>query len=380
MKKIRNLTKAFFVNSSREFAVPFWTIIFPTLFFVLFVGIFENIGTSENLDLKVGIYYEEPLQGVIKTTFDDVFSPSDSNDIPFQVVEYDSFEKGLQNLKNSEISAFVVFPENFNLLNLKLFIETTEVPDIKVYYTNDSASMYAKDIFEVFIDEINIMMYTRGEEVKLTVNEEIIGIKQSEPYRYRDFLFPAIILMSVLTVAVFNMPFDFSYYVEKGVFKRLNSTPIKGNEYFFSFLLSHLILLLISLIVLYIEAYLFDVSSYIYKPGFIAYSGFSILVILSVGLLLSSFYKNMGSAEAISQVIYQATIFLSGFYFEVTNTPWFIRWYVYFNPATYLVDGLRKLMTGNVLVPVNIIVPVIWMMASILIFSMSYKGMVYREK
>jgi ABC-2 type transport system permease protein len=176
------------------------------------------------------------------------------------------------------------------------------------------------------------------------------------------------------------MPFDFSYYVEKGVFKRLNSTPIRGNEYFFSFLLSHLILLLLSLIVLYIEAYLFDVSPDIYNPEFIAYSGFSILVILSVGLLLSSLYKNMGSAEAISQVIYQATIFLSGFYFEVTNTPWFIRWYVYFNPVTYLVDGMRKLMTGNVLVPVNIIVPVIWMMASILIFSMSYKGMVYCEK
>ncbi|WP_255396814.1 ABC transporter permease [Petrotoga sibirica] len=111
-----------------------------------------------------------------------------------------------------------------------------------------------------------------------------------------------------------------------------------------------------------------------------AYSGFSIMVIISVGLLLSSLYKNMVSAEAISQIIYQATIFLSGFYFEVTNTPWFIRWYVYFNPVTYLVDGMRKLMTGKVLVPVNIIVPVIWMLASILIFSMSYKGMVYREK
>lgn len=105
------------------------------------------------------------------------------------------------------------------------------------------------------------------------------------------------------------------------------------------------------------------------------------MVILSVGgLFLSSLYKNMGAAGAISQIIYQATIFLSGFYFDVTNSPWIIRWYVYFNPVTYLVDGMRKIMLGSSIALVNILIPVIWMISSILIFSLTFKRMIYNEK
>ncbi|MFA6639875.1 MAG: hypothetical protein WCS23_05015, partial [Defluviitoga tunisiensis] len=106
MKKIINLTKVFFINSSREFAVPFWTIIFPSLFFILFISIFENIGNVENMDFKIGIYYEQPLQGIVKNVFDEIFS-SQNNNNPFEIIEYDSFEKGLDNLKKSKINAFV---------------------------------------------------------------------------------------------------------------------------------------------------------------------------------------------------------------------------------------------------------------------------------
>lgn len=379
MKKIINLTKVFFINSSREFAVPFWTIIFPSLFFILFISIFENIGNVENMDFKIGIYYQQPLQGIVKNVFDEIFS-SQNNNNPFEIIEYDSFEKGLDNLKKSKINAFVIFPQNFNLLNIKFFINELEVPALKVYYTNENTSLYAKNIFDVLIDEINVRINTKGEVMPLTIKEEILGIEQSEPYRYRDYLFPAIILMSILTVAVFNMPFDFSFNVEKGIFKKLSSSPITSNGFFVSFLLSHIILLIISLFVLYIEAYLFNVSPYIYKLNFISYALFSIMVILSVGLFLSSLYKNMGAAGAISQIIYQATIFLSGFYFDVTNSPWIIRWYVYFNPVTYLVDGMRKIMLGSSIALVNILIPVIWMISSILIFSLTFKRMIYNEK
>lgn len=380
MKKIINLTKAFFVNSSREFAIPFWTIIFPTLFFILFVNIFENIGNPDNIDFTIGVYYEQPLEGIVKTTFEGIFSSETSNNIPFKIQEYSNFNEGLEHLKKSNINAFVVFPENFNLLNFKFFQSSLTVPNLQVYYTNDNASLYAKDIFKVFIDEVNIMIHTREEEVNLIIKEEILGIEDKQPFRYRDFLFPAIILMSVLTVAVFNIPFEISYNLEKGIFKKLGTSPIKGNEYFLSFLLSHIILLLISLVILFFEGYLFGVNSYIYKPAFIFYTFFSILVILSVGLFLSTLYKDMSSAGAVSQIIYQATIFLSGLYFEVTNTPWIIRWYVYFNPVTYLVDGMRKIMTNTALLPANILVPVVWMIASVLIFSLNYKGMIYGEK
>ncbi len=115
----------------------------------------------------------------------------------------------------------MIFPQNFNLLNIKFFINELEVPALKVYYTNENTSLYAKNIFDVFIDEINVRINTKGEVMPLTIKEEILGIEQSEPYRYRDYLFPAIILMSILTVAVFNMPFDFSFNVEKGIFKKI---------------------------------------------------------------------------------------------------------------------------------------------------------------
>jgi len=41
---------------------------------------------------------------------------------------------------------------------------------------------------------------------------------------------------------------------------------------------------------------------------------------------------------------------------------------------------MRKIMLGSSIALVNILIPVIWMISSILIFSLTFKRMIYNEK
>lgn len=68
--KIKELFTAYTKDSFRQFETVFWAIVFPSLFFIFFVSIFENAFNQENdFNLKAGIYYEKPLTGINKMTF-----------------------------------------------------------------------------------------------------------------------------------------------------------------------------------------------------------------------------------------------------------------------------------------------------------------------
>lgn len=375
--KVFALTKSMILDNFRQFEIVFWSIVFPAIFFLFFNALFGEIQNENvSMKLKVGIYYEENLTGVAGQIFEDTFKGiSDANVIRF--LDLKSKEEGINLIKEKKIDSFIVFPKNFNTLNLGMVFNLVEVPPIELYYYPGSDSILSKNIFKSIVDEMNIRILNKGREFKINSSEKAINLKKS--LKYKDFLFPGILMMSILTISIFNMPIGIITDVENGIIKKLNTTPIKSYHYFFAFGMSNFLVLILSIVLFYFEAYFLKVTNEIYSIRFILFLIYSSITALSFGLLFSSFFKKISTISVVSNIVYQMTIFLSGLYFSVKTTPWFIRWYVYFNPATYLVDGMRNLLEGKTVGGINYLIPAIWFVIGLVIFSINYKRMMKYE-
>ncbi|MDO7975676.1 ABC transporter permease [Oceanotoga teriensis] len=371
------LTSAMIKDNFRQFDSVFWTIIFPSIFLLFFISIFGNVqNNEENIEFKVGIYYENQDIGILKNILNNVFEDEEFKKT-FKISKYENFEKSLEDLKEYNIDIIAYFPEDINKVNF--FNLNDDKPIIKIYRTQKSYSKITSEVFSSVLNEINLRFNTMGRELNIETDYIYLNTN-NEGFVYEDFIFPGILMMAILTVSIFNLPLNFVDYKNRGIIKRVFVTPLKMSHYFYSFLISNFSILFLAIILLYFEASFLNISTLIFNYKFIFFLLYCCITALSFGLIIASFFRRIGTASSVSNIVYFITIFLSGLYFPTKEITSFVRWYVYINPATYMVDGLRNILSGDSIGIINIIVPAIWFLIGLILFSFNFKRVMSDEK
>ncbi|MDN5341764.1 MAG: type transport system permease protein [Oceanotoga sp.] len=371
------LTSAMIKDNFRQFDSVFWTIIFPSIFLLFFISIFGNVqNNEENIEFKVGIYYENQDIGILKNILNNVFEDEEFKKT-FKISKYENFEKSLEDLKEYNIDIIAYFPEDINKVNF--FNLNDDKPIIKIYRTQKSYSKITSEVFSSVLNEINLRFNTIGRELNIETDYIYLNTND-EGFVYEDFIFPGILMMAILTVSIFNLPLNFVDYKNRGIIKRVFVTPLKMSHYFYSFLISNFSILFLAIILLYFEASFLNISTLIFNYKFIFFLLYCCITALSFGLIIASFFRRIGTASSVSNIVYFITIFLSGLYFPTKEITSFVRWYVYINPATYMVDGLRNILSGDSIGIINIIVPAIWFLIGLILFSFNFKRVMSDEK
>ncbi|SHE78961.1 ABC-2 type transport system permease protein [Marinitoga hydrogenitolerans DSM 16785] len=376
MRKIFLLSFYQFKNDIREFDGFFWSFIFPLILFILLVSISGNISNTENIDIKdfnVGIVYEKDLIGFSKMIIENSFEH-----IPFKIKEIDNLDIALNKLKEKKINAVLFFPGDFSIkLNTSLLGLKKDTANINLYYIEGrSNSKITKEILNTFLEYINIEILKRIKKVEPVNVKKVSITSEKADFSYKDFVFPGILILSIMSVGFFNIPYNLLFSKEKGINKRLLITPIKGTTYSFALIISSYIMALISSVFVVVEGMLLKVSNKFFTLDFILFYFFSIIVIFSFGLLFTTISRKITTVMAVLNVVFQISMFLGGLYFPVFNVPWVIKWIVYINPITYLVEGLRRIIGFNIAPFSNMwiyLVPLFWLIISLLVFSINYK-------
>lgn len=371
------LTSAMIKDNFRQFDSVFWTIIFPSIFLLFFISIFGNVqNNEENIEFKVGIYYENQDIGILKNILNNVFEDEEFKKT-FKISKYENFEKSLEDLKEYNIDIIAYFPEDINKVNF--FNLNDDKPIIKIYRTQKNYSKITSEVFSSVLNEINLRFNTMGRELNIETDYIYLNTND-EGFVYEDFIFPGILMMAILTVSIFNLPLNFVDYKNRGIIKRVFVTPLKMSHYFYSFLISNFSILFLAIVLLYFEASFLNISTLIFNYKFIFFLLYCCITALSFGLIIASFFRRIGTASSVSNIVYFITIFLSGLYFPTKEITSFVRWYVYINPATYMVDGLRNILSGDSIGIINIIVPAIWFLIGLILFSFNFKRVMSDEK
>ena len=378
MNKIVNLTKTLTKNLFRQPEIVFFTLIFPAAMLMFFIYVFGGLYEGEsNIQVNVGVVYQEELNGFTEQIFDNVFSGFKENMKNSKIDVLDPDENIEQIIKNEDYDLIIEFPANINNLNLKMVTGLSDVDKIKFYHSPKSQSILSRDIMSSVFEQINLMINAQGREINLVTQYKNINTSNDD-FNYNQFIFPGIIVMAIFTASIFNLPISYVSDIETKIIKRIKSTPIKGYQYFLSLLISNLLILFLAFIIIYVVGYYNGIEN-IFNISFMLLIVYYLICGISFGLLIASFFKKMASVSVFSNIIYFLTIFLSGLYFPVKDVPWVIRWFVYFNPGTYMVDGLRNVLDNNIVNFNQIFIPFIWTILGITFFSVSYRRLIKDE-
>jgi ABC-2 type transport system permease protein len=328
MRAFNKLLIANFKLFMRDRTAVFFAFAFPILFMIIFGFVFSgdndisyDISLVNNDGSEAGATIAHAL-----------------NQVPIFKVSEDDLDSSLEELKNGNLQAVILIPED-----IQLKVSQGEVADIVVYYdpARTTSSQVILSVLGEVVNQTN--RYLTQEPILLQLREESI---QSKDLRNIDYLVPGIIAMSALFLGLFGA-LPLVEWREKQVLKRFGATPIRRVTIVSSQVVYRLVLALIqTFIIIAIAYFVFSVEvigSWLVLFGLIM---LGTLTFVCIGYLAVSRAKTVEGAMPVVQLIQFPMLFLSGIFFPIDFMPDFIRPIVSAMPLTYLGDALRQTMVS----------------------------------
>jgi len=201
---------------------------------------------------------------------------------------------------------------------------------------------------------------------------------------YQTFIFPGVLLQSILFSSIF-----FGVYIvwDKKIdfLKEVLVSPLSRTAIFMGKVAGGATDTLIQIVILLIVGYAFaymglmpgirlDALNLLISMVFIL---ITIVAAVSIGLIMGSQMESPEGFQLVSSFVIFPMFFLSGAFFPIDNLPAYLSPFVYINPMTYSVDGLRSAMLGNSVFPMALDLAVITVFAGamILVGTQAFKKM-----
>ncbi len=164
---------------------------------------------------------------------------------------------------------------------------------------------------------------------------------------YIQFLAPGIILMSVLTTAMFS-GIDIIWDRQFGFLKETLVAPVSRLQIILGKTLGGATVALIQGIIVLLLTLIVGFKPQSFTSLFPAFIFTFLVAVLfsSLGTAIASVLEDMQGFQLIMNFLIMPIIFLSGAFFPLSNLPKTIDFISKINPLTYGVDGLRGALIG----------------------------------
>jgi ABC-2 type transport system permease protein len=170
---------------------------------------------------------------------------------------------------------------------------------------------------------------------------------------YQTFIYPGILIQTALFSSVF-----FGVYIvwDKKIdfMKEVLVAPMRRTSIFVGKILGGSTDTLLQVLILFVIGFIFMIGGIM--PG-LQLTPFSVIVslafllvvtvgLVSVGLILGSQMESPEGFQLIISFLVFPLFFLSGALFPITNLPAWLAPFIFVNPVTYAVDGIRGVLLG----------------------------------
>jgi ABC-2 type transport system permease protein len=167
-------------------------------------------------------------------------------------------------------------------------------------------------------------------------------------YRMVDLYAPISLAPALATVALVVLPTALASYRERGVLRRLSTTPLHPRRVVLAQLILQVTMALLSVVIALASAALvFDIPLPLNPFGF----GIAALVaatsLLAIGLLIGALAPTMSSGQGIGLGLYFAMLYCAGIYFPRQAMSGAMRRISDFSPAGAAVQALQDTWSGR---------------------------------
>lgn len=159
---------------------------------------------------------------------------------------------------------------------------------------------------------------------------------------YVDFLLPGILALAIMISAVIGLSTVLVDWRQRGILRRLKLTPIPLAEFFAARIAASLVVAVMQVVVLLAFgriAFGIHISSTAWAGVPVALAG--CLCFLAMGFAIGSVVSEPETGDAVSNVITNPMMFLSGTFFPVSAMPSFVQAIARVLPLYYMANGLR---------------------------------------
>ncbi|MFI2102886.1 ABC transporter permease [Isoptericola sp. NPDC019693] len=172
---------------------------------------------------------------------------------------------------------------------------------------------------------------------------------------------PTVLAMSVGTLAVMSLPVTFATFRDKGVLRRLSTTPMRPQSLIVVHLVINVVTTLVGAALALVVAQL---AFGIVRPtqlGVVALAFvLGMLSMFSLGMLLSAVVNKPSTANAVGSLVYFPLLFLAGLWTPGPIMPDFIRQIGQFSPMGAAAQAMDTGWFGEGFPLLQVVVMVVW--------------------
>ncbi|MDD2582492.1 MAG: ABC transporter permease [Desulfuromonadaceae bacterium] len=317
----------------REKTTMFFTIAFPIILILVFGTIFMG---QDNVE------YHLSVQDLDQTKSSAESVKTLELNGKFKITRVDPAVNAAQYVRDNRVNLVLVIPKGLerSLLRRKFFNDFKSSATITYVYDPSSSSVATKiQILNAVLAGINQEMVGMPPFLK-SVEKSILTRK----YRFIEFFIPGIIAMAVMTLSLFGTVDSDTELRQKGIIRKLSTTPISRTDWILSNILYHFILAVISTAAMLLVSYaVFDVRLHI-GAWLLVFILLDVFAFVGIGMILTRFAREAQSAAAAANAISYPMMFLSGSFFPIELMPGFLQKFARVLPLFYVNEGLRAAM------------------------------------
>lgn len=317
----------------REKTTMFFTIAFPIILILVFGTIFMS---QDNVEFHLCV------QDLDQTTSSVESVKALEEEGKFKITRVDPAVNAAQYVRDNRVNLVLVIPKGLekSLLRRKVFSDFNSSATITYIYDPSSSSVPVKmQILDAVLAGINREM--SGIPPFITSARKSILTRK---YRFIEYFIPGIIAMSVMTLSLFGTVNLNTELRQKGIIRKLSTTPITRTDWILSDILYQFIIAIVSTTAMLLVSYaVFDVNLHL-DGWLLVFILLDVFAFVGIGMILTRFVREAQSAAAAANAISFPMMFLSGSFFPIELMPGFLQQIARILPLYYVNEGLRAAM------------------------------------
>lgn len=314
----------------RDRTAMFFVFLFPIIFLVVFGLIFRG---SDGASFDVAVFNRSSTE--LSTQFVDIAKKAPS----LKVVDVAGEDEAKEKLSRSEISGYIIIPEQFGQSDAN----GRPSGELVLRYSqgNDQTAQALGAYMNALVGALNqsIAPYSPP----FTVKSEAQNIIRVSRF---DATLSGLLGFSLMSLGIFGVVNGFVGDKKTGAVGRLRVTPLKAWQLIIASALNRIVIAVVSVaLMLTVSALIFGFRMQGNWPSFIIVTILGSLMMFGIGLSLGGWAKSEEQAAPLANLVTFPMMFLSGVFFPTYIMPQWLQEVSKFIPLTPVVDSFRQILT-----------------------------------
>jgi ABC-2 type transport system permease protein len=322
LKATLTLLKSLFRQNVRNRQGLFWTLFFPVVLMLVF-SLFGNSESKMHLAVVEAPGASPAIVAVLKHS-------------PLFSVQKMGREAALAEVRNGKMDAALIVPAGSATGTTRLTLRFNNANFLTAQETVGAV--------QAFIAQADLELSGRPPLFRVTPKP----LAHSRASTYLDFLLPGILALMAMQNSLFGIGAGVTRWKEKGVLRRFRVTPLRPAELLGATVLNYLIFgLITSALVVGIAVGLLHATVVLPVLPVLLVLLLGMACFLSIGFIVAGVSRTQEATIPIINLISFPMMFLSGIFFPVSSLPRVLGTIVGYFPLTFVANGLRGLMSGQ---------------------------------